>query len=120
MMRLEAVCVRVAVAPAELSDWIARGWVQPRGEAPDWWFADIDVARVRLVRDLRIDAGIEADSLALVLSLLDQVYGLQDAIRGVLDIVAEQPEAVRQAVGARLRREHQVADMLSDSRSGSK
>lgn len=103
MMRIEAVCLLVpGVAPADVADWIARGWVQPRGEKPDWVFAEIDVARVRLVRDLRSDAGIEAESLALVLSLLDQVYGLRQAMHTMLEAIEEQPESVRRAVLARL------------------
>ncbi len=103
MMRVEAVCLLVpGVAPDELADWIARGWVQPQGEPPDWVFAEIDVARVRLVRDLRTDAGIAPDSLALVLSLLDQVYAMRHALRTVAAALDAQPELVRRAVLARL------------------
>lgn len=108
MIRIEAVCVQVpGVAPAELADWIARGWVQPQGEPPDWLFAEIDVARVRLVRDLRTDAGIAADNLELVLSLLDQVYGLRRTLRAVMAGLEAQPEPVRRAVLAFLQpRQH--------------
>jgi chaperone modulatory protein CbpM len=105
MLRLQAVVMRVpGLAEAELVDWIARGWVQPHGQAPDWEFAEFDVARVRLVHDLRVDAGVEEESLAMVLSLLDQLYDLRRALRAMLDGLAEQPEPVRRAVLARLRR----------------
>jgi chaperone modulatory protein CbpM len=104
-MRLAAVCTRVpGLAPEQLVDWIARGWVQPGGEAPDWVFAELDVARVRLVHDLRVDVGVEEESLALVLSLLDQVYDLRRAMRAVLEGLEGQPEPVRRAVLARLGR----------------
>ncbi len=103
MIRIEAVCQRVSgVAAAEIADWIARGWVQPQGERPDWLFAEIDVARVRLVHDLRADVGVEPETLALVLSLLDQLYATRRALRGVLEGLESQPEAVRRAVLARL------------------
>ena len=105
-MRIEAVCLMVpGLTSEDLADWIARGWVQPAGEKPDWVFAEIDVARVRLVRDLRSDAGIEADSLELVLSLLDQVYATRRALQAVLSGLEAQPEPVRRAVLARLRAE---------------
>ncbi len=103
MMRLAAVCALIpGLAPEELTDWIARGWVQPGGDPPDWLFAEWDVARVRLVRDLRLDVGVEEESLALVLSLLDQVYGLRRAMRAVLEGLQGQPENVRRAVLDRL------------------
>ena len=103
-MRLETVVARVpGLAASELADWIARGWVQPQGEQPDLVFAELDVARVRLVRDLRVDVGIEEESLALVLSLLDQVYDLRRALRAMVRGLGEQPEPVREAVLARLR-----------------
>lgn len=105
MIRIEAVCVQVpGVVVTELTDWIARGWVQPQGEAPEWRFAELDVARVRLVRDLRRDAGIDEGSLGVVLSLLDQVHELRRALASVVGAVETQPEAVRRAILERLAR----------------
>lgn len=104
-MRIETVVTEVAgVDPAEVRDWIARGWIAPEGAAPDWSFAEIDVARVRLVRDLRRDMGVEEDSMNLVLSLLDQVYSLRRCMRLMVDALDEQPEDVRRAILVRLRR----------------
>jgi chaperone modulatory protein CbpM len=83
-MRLEAVIELVpGVAAPEVQDWVARGWVLPQGSPPDWTFAEIDVARVRLIRDLRHDLGVEEDTLPLVLSLLDQVYDLRRRLLAV-------------------------------------
>ena len=48
------------------TDWIARGWVAPEGSTrADWVFADIDLARIRLIRDLRLRMALEEDALAL-------------------------------------------------------
>jgi hypothetical protein len=103
MIRLDAV---VAMLPglhaAEVSDWIARGWVRPQGEKPDWVFAELDVARVRLVYDLRVAAGVEVDSLSLVLSLLDQVRILRNTLHALAEGLGEQPEWVQKAVLARV------------------
>jgi chaperone modulatory protein CbpM len=99
MIHLDTVVTLVPDVPAaELSDWIARGWVAPAGTSPDWVFAEIDVARIRLVRDLRHGMGVEEDSVALVLSLVDQMYGLRRRLRAVMDAVERQPPPVREAV----------------------
>ena len=83
-IRLDAVLTVVpGVAADEVRDWVARGWVLPRGTPPDWVFAEIDVARVRLIRDLRHDMGVEEETLPLVLSLLDQVYDLRRRLRAI-------------------------------------
>jgi chaperone modulatory protein CbpM len=100
MMRFEMVVAEFPDVDApELSDWIARGWVVPEGSTrADWAFAEIDVARIRLIRDLRLRMALEEDALTLVLSLLDQVYGLRGALHAMLRALEDQPPAVRQAV----------------------
>jgi chaperone modulatory protein CbpM len=103
-MRLEAVLESVpGLVQAELEDWVARGWVLPAGAAPEWVFAEIDVARVRLVLDLRHGMGIDEEALPLVLSLLDQVYGLRRRLRAVMAAAEVQPDPVREALRAALR-----------------
>jgi chaperone modulatory protein CbpM len=92
------------VPAGELTDWIARGWVAPRGAPPEWVFADIDVARVRLVRDLRHGMGVEEDSVALVLSLIDQMYDLRQRVAALLAEAERQPAPVRDALLAALLR----------------
>ena len=47
-------------------------------------FHEIDVARVRLIHDLRHDMDIGEDAIPLVLSLLDQVYDLRSRMNAVL------------------------------------
>jgi hypothetical protein len=51
------------------------------GSRADWAFAEIDVARVRLIRDLRLRMELQEDALTVILSLLDQVYGLGSLAR---------------------------------------
>ena len=87
----------------ELTAWIERGWVCPDAAGSgDWEFHEIDVARVRLIRDLRRTMELPEDAVALVLSLLDQVYDLRATLRGVRQAIAAQPEAVRAAIAAAL------------------
>ncbi|HUB11710.1 MAG TPA: chaperone modulator CbpM [Acetobacteraceae bacterium] len=86
----------------ELTGWVERGWVRPEGEAPTWLFHEIDIARVRLIHDLRRDMDIGEDAIPVVLSLLDQVYELRAHLKQVLRAVEAQPEEVRRAIRAAL------------------
>ena len=52
MMRITSVVALFPdLAQTELVSWVERGWVRPEGTEPDWTFAEIDVARVRLIYD---------------------------------------------------------------------
>jgi chaperone modulatory protein CbpM len=105
MMRIAAVIAEVRdVREPELRDWVARGWVQVEpGGTDDYVFAEIDVARVRLIRDLRHAMAVEEETVTLVLSLLDQVYDLRRTLRTVVGSMDEQPLPVREAMQRVLR-----------------
>ena len=82
----------------ELVSWVERGWIIPDAGEGGFEFHEIDVARVRLVYDLRHQMDIAEDAVPLVLSLLDQVYQLRGTLKTVLEALATQPEDVRSAV----------------------
>ena len=65
------------VRRAELRRWVERGWVLPERRNGEFWFREIDIARLRLVRQMRRDLAIAEEGLPTVLSLVDQVYGLR-------------------------------------------
>lgn len=98
-MRIEAVIALVGdLQPPELVSWVERGWVRPDAEGPLWEFHEIDVARVRLIRDLRHEMALGEEAMPVVLSLLDQVYDLRRALRRLGAALETQPEEVRAAV----------------------
>jgi chaperone modulatory protein CbpM len=105
-MRLTAV---VALFPdlreTELLAWVERGWVHPQPSDTDWEFQEIDIARVRLIHDLRRDMAVQEEVMPLVLSLLDQLYTLRGQMRAVARAVQAQDAAVRDAILAALRAE---------------
>jgi len=102
MIGFASVLLRVPdVAAPDLTDWIARGWVEPQGATPDWEFSEIDVARVRLVRDLR-QMAIDDEAVPVVLSLLDQMYDLRRTLRVLMRAIQEQPGPVRSALATAL------------------
>jgi chaperone modulatory protein CbpM len=119
-MRITAVVALFTDLPeAELTSWVARGWVQPdragpgqdgpTGDDPNqgslsWEFHEIDVARVRLIHDLHRGMEIGEETMPLVLSLLDQVYTLRGTLHDLARALDEQPDDVRTAMLAALRR----------------
>ena len=99
MMEMQAVLALLGdMREAELVSWVERGWVQPDAEGNTWEFHEIDVARVRLIRELRRDVAVNDEAMPVVLSLLDQVYDLRCALRRVSDALRAQPVDVRDAV----------------------
>lgn len=100
MMRFDAIVELFPDLDAvELSDWIERRWVEPEpSEGGGWVFHEIDVARVRLIYDLRRELDVAEDTVALVLSLLDQVYELRRTLKAMTRALASQPPEVQAAV----------------------
>jgi chaperone modulatory protein CbpM len=82
----------------EITSWVERGWVQPDEAGGQLEFAAIDIARVRLICDLRHDMALGEEAIPVVLSLLDQVYELRGQLRRVLGALETQPDSVRQSL----------------------
>ena len=94
MMRLQAVVMLFSdLDPGELAGWIERRWVRPERAGEDFLFQEIDVARVRLVYDLRRAMAVEEETVPLVLSLLDQVFELRATIATISGALDAQPVA---------------------------
>ena len=104
MIGLEAVIRLVGgVEEVELRHWIAERWVRPETGDTGFVFHEVDVARVRLIRELRYELAIDEEAMPVVLQLLDQVYSLRRRLRAMSEALDAQPPAVRDAIRARLR-----------------
>jgi len=91
------------VRAVELRAWIEEGWVRPETEQGVFIFREIDLARVRLIYDLRRDLAISSDAVPVVLNLLDQLYATRRRLRAVNEAIAAQPPAVRRTLRVALR-----------------
>lgn len=105
MLGIDEVARLAGVRRSELVGWIEERWVLPAVEADGWRFAEVDVARVRLIVELRDELDVGADALPVVLALLDRVHALRRCLRSVCAAVADLPEEQRQAVLARIERD---------------
>ena len=84
MITVEVLLAQLPDLPREdLERWIAYDWVRPDGSRGDYAFREIDVARVRLIRELRDDLEVNERSMSVVLLLLDQLYDLRRQMRAL-------------------------------------
>ncbi|MDR3373093.1 MAG: chaperone modulator CbpM [Ancalomicrobiaceae bacterium] len=65
----------------DLDRWIENDWIRPDLDDGIYVFHDIDVARVRLIQELRDELGVGEEALPIVLLLLDQLYELRRQMR---------------------------------------
>ena len=72
-----------------LEVWIEEEWLVPIGIATDLTFSEADLARAKLIRDLKQDLGINDEGVGVILNLLDQVHGLRRALAEMLQSMRE-------------------------------
>lgn len=86
-----------------LREWVELGLVQGApGEAQA--FDEADVARVRLICELRYELDVEEESLPVILSLMDQIYDLRRSVRALAAAIGDEPDEVRARIAAAARR----------------
>jgi len=103
MTSFDAVIRLIAGLQAEdLRRWIAESWVRPESGTGGYFFHEVDIARVRLICELRVELAIDDEAMPVVLDLLDQVYSLRRRLRALAAAVDAQPEEIRAALRARL------------------
>ena len=60
--------------------WLEQRWLIPDQTAGGMNFSDMDVARARLIQDLKTDFGVNDEGVDIILHLLDQLHGLRRAL----------------------------------------
>jgi chaperone modulatory protein CbpM len=100
---LQEVVASIEIAETEVITCVEQEWVLPERSGEQWLFDEADVARLSLIRDLRHDMAINDEAVPLVLRLLDQIYGLREALGEIQEAVRELPDEHRRALETRLR-----------------
>ena len=78
MITIETILLEFhELQPGELERWIGNQWVRPEGGPGAWQFHEIDLARIRLILDLRDTLEVAEPALPTVLSLVDQIYEMR-------------------------------------------
>jgi chaperone modulatory protein CbpM len=66
-----------------LNAWIEAEWLVPLTSGQTFCFSEADLARARLIQDLKMDFGVNDEGIAIVLHLLDQLHGLRCLLRDI-------------------------------------
>jgi chaperone modulatory protein CbpM len=96
MFSEEEFCLRVGVPQPVLQLWLEEGWLVPRQDDVGPMLSEVDLARARLIRNLRDDLGVNDEGIGIILDLVDQIHGL----RSVLQILLERPGSTSYPGGA--------------------
>ena len=103
MIHIAAVCVMFGdLQVREVEHWIGESWVRPEPSGGTFVFQEIDVARVRLIVELRRDLEIDEAAMPVVLNLLDQLYALRRRMKAARDAIESLPPDLRAAIAQRL------------------
>ena len=87
MMETREFVDRSHLDTGKVSAWVEAEWLVPViARNTTFQFSEADLARARLIGDLKTDFGVNDEGIAIILHLLDQLYGLRCLVR---DIQAE-------------------------------
>lgn len=60
--------------------WLEQRWLIPRLTQAGVQFTEIDIARARLIQDLKNDIGANDEGIDVILHLMDQLHGLRQVL----------------------------------------
>ena len=63
-----------------LEFWVEQRWLIPQETSAGMTFSDMDIARARLIQDLKTDFGVNDEGVDVILHLVDQLHGLRRAL----------------------------------------
>ena len=63
--------------------YLEQQWIIPEQSSAGVTFCEMDIARVYLIQDLRVNIGANDEGIDIILHLLDQVHGLRYALAQV-------------------------------------
>ena len=103
MMRIDELVAAIdSLQRSDLESWIEDRLVVASREAETFLFSDMESARVRLLCTLRYELEIDADTLPVVMSLIDELYHTRQRLLSLAAAVAAQEENVQDSIVAAL------------------
>ena len=96
----ELVAAITALQRSDLEIWIQEELVASQEDADMLFFSDMECARVRLICTLHYDLEIDADTLPVVLSLVDQLYDTRQRLLSLTAAIAAQDKSVQAEIMA--------------------
>ena len=71
---------RAQIDQETLEICISEEWLLPGETKGELAFSEIDLARAKLIRDLKHDMGVNNEGIGIILDLLDQMHSLRKAM----------------------------------------
>jgi len=71
---------RAGLEVQTLDTWLEQHWLIPDQTSTGTNFSEMDVARAHLIRDLKVDFGVNDEGVEVILHLVDQLHGLRRAL----------------------------------------
>lgn len=91
----ELVAAISTLQRSDLEAWIRLELVTPVEDAGTLLFTEMECARVRLICTLHYELDVGADTLPVVLSLVDQLYDTRQRLLSLSAAVSKQEKAVQ-------------------------
>jgi chaperone modulatory protein CbpM len=96
--RIEQIVTLVGCRTPDLEAWIAEQWIRPIRDDDGWVFAEADLARAQLIRDLTGELAIDTETVPVVLSLIDQNHALRRQLHDILAAIGNLPPDTRDEI----------------------
>lgn len=77
-----------------LEFWLEQQWLVPVETQAGVTFSEVDVARARLIVNLKHDFGVNDEGIDVILHLLDQLHGARSAMAVLRAAVTDRPADV--------------------------
>lgn len=82
-------CSGLQVQTLEL--WLEQQWLVPEHDSAGVNFSDAEVARARLIQELKADFGVNDEGIDVILHLMDQLHGLRRVLAQLYEGIRETP-----------------------------
>jgi chaperone modulatory protein CbpM len=92
---LDQVLAEIEISRQDLDLFVAERWILPEGEGDALSFDEIDIARLRLIAELRRDLAVNDEAVPLVLHLIDELHLLRNCITAMGEALRDLPEEHR-------------------------
>src|SRR4029077_12290761 len=103
MRRLSEVEDELSLEGTVLRNWIEQRWIRPTLNDGEPLFDEADMARARLIAELRQDYNVSDEAMPVVLQLLDQVYALRKALNDLTQAIKACPSEVQEMISGKLK-----------------
>jgi chaperone modulatory protein CbpM len=109
MIRVNEIVEQIdALQRSDLDGWISEALISPQEDAGALFFSEMECARIRLICTLHYELEIDAETLPVVLSLVDQLYQTRQRLLKLTAAVAAQDKAVQTAILAAIKQDGEI------------